>query len=145
VAADVLAHRERTGTSPAAAGQRVLVELARHGDLGRHLRRLRRELAERRRLLVDALAAAALPVLGDDAGAHLVVPLPSARAERDALAAAERRRLRLDGMRRHHVGRSRWHGALIGYAACSRGQLVAALPDLIDVLTAASGGPAGQG
>jgi GntR family transcriptional regulator/MocR family aminotransferase len=139
VAADVLAYRDRTGTGPAAAGQRVLVELARHGDLGRHLRRLRREFAERRRLLVDALAAAELPMIGDDAGAHLVVPLPSAAAERDALAEAERRGLRLDGLGRHHAGRPRWHGVLIGYAACSRGQLAAALPDLVALLTAVPG------
>ena len=39
VASAVLALRERTGTGPSAAGQRVLIELARHGDLGRHLRR----------------------------------------------------------------------------------------------------------
>ncbi|WP_137815607.1 MocR-like pyridoxine biosynthesis transcription factor PdxR [Gandjariella thermophila] len=141
VTAEVLAYRDQTGTGPAAAGQRVLVELARHGDLGRHLRRLRREFAERRRLLVDALADAELPVLGDDAGAHLVVPLPSARAERDALAEAERRGLRLDGLARHHAGRPRWHGVLLGYAACSRDQLVAALPGLVGLLTACSAAP----
>ena len=33
----VLEYRERTGTRPSPAGQRVLVELARNGDLGRHL------------------------------------------------------------------------------------------------------------
>jgi GntR family transcriptional regulator/MocR family aminotransferase len=90
-------------------------------------------------LLVDALAAAELPMIGDDAGAHLVVPLPSAAAERDALAEAERRGLRLDGLGRHHAGRPRWHGVLIGYAACSRGQLAAALPDLVALLTAVPG------
>jgi GntR family transcriptional regulator/MocR family aminotransferase len=142
VAADVLAHRELTGTGPAAAGQRVLVELARHGDLGRHLRRLRREFAERRRLLVDALLAEDLPVLGDDAGAHLVVPLPSARAERDVLAEGERRGLRLDGLGRHHAERARWHGVLVGYAACARSELVTALPELVGLLRAHGDGHA---
>jgi len=44
VTAAVLAYRDEVGATPAAAGQQVLVELARHGDLARHLRRLRREL-----------------------------------------------------------------------------------------------------
>ena len=43
------AARPRPGARPARAGQRVFAALAAHGDLGRHLRRLRRELAERRR------------------------------------------------------------------------------------------------
>ncbi|WP_447008806.1 PLP-dependent aminotransferase family protein [Saccharothrix sp. DSM 118769] len=134
IAAEVLAHRDRTGTSPSAAGQRVLVELARNGDLGRHLRKLRRELSERRALLSAAFADAGVPVLGDDAGAHVVVPLPSAQAERDALAEALAHGLRLDGLGRHHAARPRLHGAAIGYSACSRDQLTAAVPTLIRIL-----------
>ncbi|MFD7655733.1 PLP-dependent aminotransferase family protein [Actinosynnema sp. NPDC059797] len=134
VAAEVTEHRDRTGTSPSAAGQRVLVELARNGDLGRHLRRLRRELSERRALLSAAFADAGVPVLGDDAGAHIVVPLPTAQAERDVLSAAWAKGLRLDGLGRHHAGRPRVHGAAIGYSACSRDQLVAAVPELIRLL-----------
>ncbi|GGP47276.1 MocR-like pyridoxine biosynthesis transcription factor PdxR [Saccharothrix coeruleofusca] len=147
VAAAVLAHRDRTGTGPAPAGQRVLVELARNGDLGRHLRRLRRELSERRALVAEALSAAGLRVLGDDAGAHVVVPLPTARAERDLLAAAEARGLRVDGLARHHAGRPKVHGVAIGYGACSREQLAAALPVLVELLTtrgAREGGPGGS-
>jgi GntR family transcriptional regulator / MocR family aminotransferase len=132
----VLAHRERTGTAPAAAGQRVLVELARHGDLARHLRRLRRELALRRELLVGALTAAGVPVLGDEAGAHVLVPLPDAAAERDTQVAAEHAGVLLDGLARHHAGRPRRHGIPLGYAACSRAELAAALPTLVRLLTA---------
>ncbi|GAA3461727.1 PLP-dependent aminotransferase family protein [Saccharothrix longispora] len=135
VATAVLAHRDETGTSPSAAGQRVLVELARNGDLGRHLRKLRRELSERRALLSAAFAEAGIPVLGDDAGAHIVVPLPTAQAERDVLAEALAHGLRLDGLGRHHAGRPAVHGAAIGYSACSRDQLAAAIPTLIPLLT----------
>ncbi|MEU5696563.1 PLP-dependent aminotransferase family protein [Actinosynnema sp. NPDC020468] len=130
VATEVLAHRDRTGTSPSAAGQRVLVELARNGDLGRHLRKLRREMAERRALISSRLSDAGVRVLGDDAGAHVVVPLPSAQVEREVLEAAEEVGLRLDGLARHHAGRARTHGVLIGYGACSREQLTGALPVL---------------
>jgi GntR family transcriptional regulator/MocR family aminotransferase len=138
VTAAVLAHRDRTGTAPAAAGQRVLVELARHGDLARHLRRLRRELAQRRELLVGALTAAGLPVQGDDAGAHLLVPLPDAAAEQDVQAAGARAGLRLDGLARHHAHRPRRYGVPIGYAACSRPELAAALPTLVRLFTQAA-------
>jgi GntR family transcriptional regulator/MocR family aminotransferase len=134
VVSAVLAHRDAAGTGPSAAGQLVLVELARHGDLGRHLRRLRRELSERRQLLVDGLLAGGVPVLGDEAGAHVVVLVGSAEEERDLQRRARRRGLLLDGLVRHHCGRPRWFGVALGYAACSRDQLVQALPVLIDLL-----------
>jgi len=134
VVAEVVAHRDVTGIGPAVAGQRVIVELARHGDLGRHLRRLRRELSDRRATVVDALVEAGISVLGDDAGAHVVVPVDSARAERDVLHRAHREGLLLDGLGRHHAGRARWHGVALGYAACSREQLHSALPRLVSLL-----------
>jgi GntR family transcriptional regulator/MocR family aminotransferase len=134
VAATVLRYRERTGMSPSPAGQRVLVELARHGDLGRHLRRLRRELSARRELVVGVLAAAGIDVLGDDAGAHVVVELPSLGRERRVTCAALDAGIMLDGLARHHDGRPRWHGIAIGYTACTRGELRAALPVVVDLL-----------
>jgi GntR family transcriptional regulator/MocR family aminotransferase len=138
VVAAILELRDRTGISPAVAGQRVLIELARHGDLGRHLRRLRRELSERRSLVVDALREAGLAVLGDDAGAHVVVPLSSGRAERDVRLGGEEIGVRIDGLNRHHAGRARWHGIALGYAACSRDELVGVLPQLVDLLKQAN-------
>lgn len=134
VVAAILEFRDDTGTGPAVAGQRVLVEYARNGDLGRHLRRLRRELSERRSLVVAALRAAKFDVLGDDAGAHVVVPLSSARVERDVRLKAAALGVRLDGLTRHHAGRPRWYGLALGYAACSRDELVDVLPQLIDLL-----------
>ncbi|MET7997914.1 PLP-dependent aminotransferase family protein [Amycolatopsis sp. NPDC005232] len=130
----VLAYRDLTGTRPSPAGQRVLVELARHGDLGRHLRKLRRELAERRSLLSDALTSATIPILGDDAGAHLVVPFASAAQETRCLTEAERQGIRLDGLARHFAGTPTVHGVALGYAGCSREALVSALPALVGLL-----------
>ncbi|OZM74069.1 GntR family transcriptional regulator [Amycolatopsis antarctica] len=134
VTSAVLAYRERTGTRPSPAGQRVLVELARHGDLGRHLRRLRRELSERRSMLVAALHAAHIPVLGDDAGAHLVVEVPSAAAERELLTRARERGILLDGLGRHFAGRPSSYGVAIGYSGCSREALPGALDVLVELL-----------
>jgi GntR family transcriptional regulator / MocR family aminotransferase len=134
VAADVLAMRDRTGTGPSAAGQRVLVELARHGDLGRHLRRLRRELSARRELVIGALTDAGLPTLGDDAGAHVVVPLPSLEAERRVVERALAADIMLDGLARHHDGTPTWHGIGLGYTACTRQELLTALPTVVRLL-----------
>ena len=134
VAGAVLEYRDLTGIGPAPAGQRVLVELARNGDLGRHLRRLRRELSERRVLVVESLRTAGIPVLGDDAGSHVVVLLPSVEKERDVVRRAARLGIRMNGLERSHAGPARWHGVAIGYTACSRDQLGSALPPLIDLL-----------
>jgi GntR family transcriptional regulator/MocR family aminotransferase len=134
VTSAVLEYRDRTGTRPSPAGQRVLVELARNGDLGRHLRKLRRELSERRSMLSSALSAAGVPLLGDDAGAHLVVPLDSAETERARLAEAERLGIRLDGLARHFAGTPTSHGIAIGYGGCSRTALEGALDTLVDIL-----------
>lgn len=135
----VLAHRDATGSGPAPAGQLVVVELARNGDLGRHLRRLRRELSERRSLVVETLVAGGVRVLGDDAGAHVVVPVTTAEAERELIRAAHDRGLLLDGLARHHIGRARWFGIALGYAACSRDQLKRALPVLVDLVRSPAG------
>ncbi len=138
VVAALLSHRDRTGTGPSAAGQRVLVELARHGDLGRHLRRLRRELSARRELVVGALHAAGLPALGDDAGAHVVVQLPSLAAERRVIERAAVDGVLLDGLERHHAGRPTWHGIGLGYTACTRQELLDVLPLVVGLLARAS-------
>ncbi|MET7773614.1 PLP-dependent aminotransferase family protein [Nocardia sp. NPDC005366] len=131
----VLAHRERTGTGPSPAGQRVLAELARHGDLARHLRRLRRLVPPRRELLVTALRGHGLDVVGDDAGSHLVVPLPSAEAEARAIAAGRVAGVALDGLSRHHLrpggeqsAAPHAFGIALGYTALDWPELTIAAP-----------------
>jgi GntR family transcriptional regulator / MocR family aminotransferase len=123
VRAAVLERRERTGARPARAGQRVFATLAEHGDLSRHLRRLRRELAGRRAEVIETAAAVGLPVRGDAAGAHVVLPLPDGRAERKAIASAAERGVTLDGLARHHAAEPTWTGLVLGYAAPTRADL----------------------
>ncbi|MFC5995214.1 PLP-dependent aminotransferase family protein [Pseudonocardia hispaniensis] len=134
VRAAVLDHRDRTGVRPSPAGQRVLAALAAHGDLSRHLRRLRCELANRRVRVVTALAGAGLPVRGDAAGAHLVVPLPRRDTEHAALAAAAARGVALDGLTRHYGGSAPRAGLVLGYAGPARADLEPALDVVADVL-----------
>lgn len=143
----VIAHRERTGTGPSPAGQRVLAEFARHGDLARHLRRIRRAVPPRRALVVDELCRRGLEVLGDDAGSHVVVPLDSAEAEQRAVAMGRARGVALDGLSRHHLA-AQHHplataagphtfGIALGYTALSWTELTTAIPIAGECLTQA--------
>ncbi|MHA6793180.1 MocR-like pyridoxine biosynthesis transcription factor PdxR [Pseudonocardia bannensis] len=137
VRAAVLDHRDRTGSRPSPAGQRVFAAIAAHGDLARHLRRLRRELAGRRTAVAAAIGAVGHAVTGDAAGAHVVVPLVDAAAERAVIAAAADRGIALDGLARHHGwDHPRVAGLVLGYAGPGRADLARALPVVADVLAA---------
>ncbi|MCW0214724.1 MAG: PLP-dependent aminotransferase family protein [Pseudonocardia sp.] len=136
----VARQRDRTGTRPAPAGQRVFTAFAASGDLARHLRRVRRELAGRRAEVVEALAGIA--VRGDEAGAHVVIGLPDVTAERTVLDAAEAAGIALDGLQRHLVTpapgpAASTAGIVLGYAGSTRAELRAALPAVATILRAA--------
>ncbi|MGH3567837.1 MAG: PLP-dependent aminotransferase family protein [Pseudonocardia sp.] len=130
----VLANRERTGARPAPAGQRVFTALAAHGDLARHLRRLRRELVGRRASVIAALDGAGVQIRGDEAGAHVVAVLADSGTERAAVAAAAESGVALDGLARHHVGPPATAGIVLGYAGPSSSDLERALPVVTSVL-----------
>ena len=137
VRAALLEQRAATGARPALAGQRVLAALAAHGDLSRHLRRLRRELGARRAAVVAAVRAAGHEPSGDAAGAHVVVAVAD---EAGVVAAAANRGIGLDGLARHHLAGPGRSGIVLGYAGPVRADLDRVLPRLREVL-AASGGP----
>lgn len=136
VRAAVAERRERTGSRPAPAGQRVFAAFATSGDLARHLRRLRRELGERRRVLVEALAG--VPLRGDRAGAHVLVPLPDAATARAVQAAAADRGVGLEVLERY-ASTEAAGGIVIGYAGSTRAEFAAALPVLAAVLEGRGG------
>ena len=145
----VLDARRATGIRPAPAGQAVLAAWAADGALGRHLARLRRELGARRALLVAAVGEAGHGVVGDRAGAHLVVPLASADDERTVVARAAAAGLRVDGLAAHRAGppdagSPTPHGVLVGWAAPPRAELVDALARWRAVLAEVPGTPRGD-
>jgi GntR family transcriptional regulator/MocR family aminotransferase len=130
--------RTATGTRPPRAGQRVLAAMAASGDLARHLRRLRRELASRRALVTGELTRHGVSVTGDPAGAHVLVPLPDPATEAAVVRAAAERGLALDGLTRHLAGRGPHRvpaGLVLGFAAPERHRLAGALPVLAEGLT----------
>jgi GntR family transcriptional regulator / MocR family aminotransferase len=132
-------HRETAGTTPAPAGQQILVALASDGGLSRHLRRLRRELRARRDLLTHALHTAGITVLGDQAGAHLIAELPSAAAEDDLVADATRQGIAVDRLARCYLGPPGKYGIILGYAApADRTHITGKMPLLVELITRTS-------
>lgn len=124
VADAVLTYRARTNPALSHAGQHVVTELARSGDLARHLRRLRRTLAQRRAHAASALAAIGLAVPGDHAGAHLVVPLRTPREEQRAVAALTADGLLADALSGYCVPGSNptAHGLVLGVTTGSQAE-----------------------
>lgn len=129
----LLERRTATGQRPGRAGQRVFAALAASGDLARHLRRLRRELADRRDLVRAAVAAAGYGCVGDAAGAHLVVPLPDRGTEASAVAALVDRGVAVGALAEQSLADPR-SGLVVGWAAPARAELVPALAELTAVL-----------
>lgn len=71
--------------------QAVLAEFIMDGYLTSHVRRMRALYGERRQMLIDAITrhfGEALPVMGDEAGLHLVLGLPDHADDRAVAAAA---------------------------------------------------------
>lgn len=144
----LVARRTATGTRPPRAGQRVLAAMAASGDLSRHLRRLRRELAGRRELVLATVRAAGHVPVGDAAGAHVVVRLPTADDERRLLGRAEDAGLVLAGLGGCAVDAARppAAGLVVGWAAPPSAELPRALAALGGLLAGQpAAGPSGPG
>lgn len=138
IAEQVIGRRAATSGALSDAGQAVLVELARSGDLSRHLRRVRRELSGRRHHVVDRLAAVGVTVPGDDAGAHVVVPLPTADDERRLVGRAAARGVAVPALAEHYVDPDRpgrRYGAVVGYSLEDAASTADALELLVELIT----------
>jgi len=133
----LLQRRTATGQRPGRSGQRVFAALAASGDLARHLRRLRRELAARRDLVRTAVAAAGHGCVGDAAGAHLVVPLPDRGTETEAVRALAGRGVAVGSLAEQTLTDPR-AGLVVGWAAPARAELGPALSALTEVLAGVS-------
>jgi len=104
---------------PSPLYQAVLDELIRKGHLARHLHRMRRIYAERRRALEAALAAelgGAARVVGDRAGMHLVLLLPRGARDRALAERAARAGISVIPLSSCYAGRPR-PGLVLGYGA----------------------------
>jgi len=124
---------ERTGE----AAQHAFLALLGRGDLGRHVRRMRREYSRRREVIVAALGAAPGParLLGDTAGLHVVLELPAGTADQVAAAALDHGVAVLT-LQRYFAGRATRDGLVLGYGGASLSQVSQACDVLRELLDA---------
>jgi len=122
------------GARPAEAGQRVFAALAAHGDLARHLRRLRRVLGERRAETVTAIRSTGHEVRGDAAGGHVLVPLRDGAAEAAVEAALATRDVTVRLLSSYGAAGPTGYGIVVGYAGPERADLRRGLAALRDAL-----------
>ncbi|MBR8744717.1 PLP-dependent aminotransferase family protein [Nocardiopsis sp. MG754419] len=99
--------------------QEATALLLERGDLDRHLRRMRREYARRRALLVEYLGPR---LTGDTAGLHVLLPLPEEAVD-PVIAEAAAAGVLVEDTRRTSHAEPRVHGLVIGYGAVSRARL----------------------
>jgi GntR family transcriptional regulator/MocR family aminotransferase len=137
--AGIAAAAAELGERVSEAAQRAFLALIASGDLGRHVRRMRREYGRRRAAIVAALGAVPGParLLGDTAGLHVVLELPEGTADQLAAAALERGVAAVT-LQRYFAGQATRDGLMLGYGGASLsqvedackvlGELVAALP-----------------
>jgi len=122
--------RDAMDIFPAPLYQAVLADLIREGHFARHLRRMRGLYAERRRALEAALVrelGAAVRVVGDHAGMHLVAMLPTDARDHDIAVRAARRGISVIPLSSCYTGRRTQPGLLLGYGSTH----VAEIPDAV--------------
>ncbi|MGI5128879.1 PLP-dependent aminotransferase family protein [Pseudonocardia sp. CA-107938] len=127
-----------SGARPAEAGQRVFAAMAAHGDLARHLRRLRRVLGERRAETVAAIRATGHEVRGDAAGGHVVAPLPDAAGEIAVAEALAARSVTVGLLSSYGLTGPTGYGVVVGYAGPDRPALRRGLAALQEALAGAT-------
>lgn len=133
----VLDARTRLGSSVSTPSQQVLVELLRSGELARHIARVRRTYADRRRAALRALEAipAIRAVHGIEAGLHVVVDLAPGISAADVVDRAAARGLLLADLDEFRFVPDPQHPALVvGYGTHAPAELRRAIGVLADCL-----------
>ncbi|WP_414440973.1 PLP-dependent aminotransferase family protein [Burkholderia sp. 22PA0106] len=120
--------------------QAVLAEFIAEGHFVSHIRKMRALYGLRRQTLLDELARRygdALPVLGGDAGLHLVMQLPDGTDDRAVAQAALERNIVVRALSGYYADRSRAaRGLLLGYACVPEDEIGAAFGTLAEAIDA---------
>ena len=108
-----------TDIHSAALEQQTLAEFINNGTYERHLRRLRRRHAQRRRVLLEAIQRhldGRVEVSGQDAGAHIVLWPRNRRAESAVIKQAGRLGVGIYGISHCYLSKSSPPGFILGFA-----------------------------
>ncbi|HEY2553499.1 MAG TPA: PLP-dependent aminotransferase family protein [Streptosporangiaceae bacterium] len=131
LAARIAAAGASLGERVSDAAQHAFGALLGGGELDRHVRRMRREYARRRAVIVESLSPARLSpdasagwprLLGDTAGLHVVLELPPGTADRVA-AQARSSGVAVFTLERYFAGPPSREGLVLGYGGASVSQV----------------------
>jgi GntR family transcriptional regulator/MocR family aminotransferase len=106
--------------------QEVLADFIEQGHFGRHVRKMRQILGERRNVLVDSIRNVfgdMLEVHGSAAGMHVSVTLPAGFNDREITARASTERLWLWPLSRYYAGKRPRHGFVLGFGSTPTEQI----------------------
>jgi GntR family transcriptional regulator/MocR family aminotransferase len=123
--------------------QAILTEFIDEGYLNSHIRRMRTLYGERRSLLVKAISGHFgdhLPVMGDNAGLHLVMGLPGGTDDRKVTAAAFEHDIIVRPLTNYYSRANAAHpGLLLGYGCVPSEQIYPAFAKLATALESSLG------
>jgi len=117
--------------------QQALAEFIGNGIYERHLRRVRRRNATRRRVLLESIAqhlGSRVAVTGAGAGAHVVLWLKRGVREETVITHAAERGVGIYGVSRYFLGRSARPGVLLGYARMREAEIREGIRRLGEIL-----------
>jgi len=127
--------------------QATLSEFIGEGHLASHIRRMRTLYGRRRDVLLQAIDAcdADLPVLGGEAGLHLVLSLPAGTDDTALSQDAERRGILVRPLSGYYAhARFARPGLILGYACVPEARIPGAFATLAEAIAAAPGRPASR-
>jgi GntR family transcriptional regulator/MocR family aminotransferase len=103
--------------------QDTLAAFIAEGHLARHVRKMRKVYAERRAVLLEALARHGLPAWPSDAGLHLSAKLPRQVRAAPLIERAAAEGIRLEGLDGYAFGRGVPGGLVFGYGMIEAGRI----------------------
>jgi GntR family transcriptional regulator/MocR family aminotransferase len=124
--------------APQRLEQLAFGDFVEHGELDRHLRRMRLRYRRRRDVLVDALEhrLPEVEVRGIAAGLHVLAVLPAGVEERRVLEEARGRGIALSGLSEHAVRQAPDQALVLGYAVSAESALRVAVKELAEIVSA---------
>jgi GntR family transcriptional regulator/MocR family aminotransferase len=134
-----LSIRRAVDLGPQTLEQQVLADFINEGHFARHIRRSRILYRERRRVLVDNIGrqlGAVVEVLGDEAGMHLTVALPTGSRDVEIAAQAAGQNLWIWPLSPLYRGQPSRPGLVIGFGSTAAEKIPGAIRKLRDLLRA---------
>lgn len=109
-----------------AVEQRALARFIESGQLARHMRRMAPIYRQRQQALVEALRnefGSDFPILGGQAGLHLVLRLPERMPDRQVVEAAKAQGITVRALSSYCAGAAPLNGLLLGYGIVEQAQI----------------------